>query len=203
MYFSRLFFLALEFFFWQIVIFQEWKFFINIREWPSSALRKKNRSWLSEYIPWHIITSQYMEHVWWRKWWIRLNIKWLYLVFWSICLVISSLWNEREKHINTDYSMTACMLCVIPHIMVDVFKNALNKHHIQVNNLIKTFFLDQLKKRYMELLIRSGANINISIKKMILLTEMNLYGILKILVMVTVIYGIRNTHYHPPKFLVL
>ena len=69
--------------------------------------------------------------------------------------------------------------------------------------LSKLCLLDQLKNSYMELLIRSGANIKISIKRMIPLTEMNLSGILKILVRVTVIYGIRNTHYHPPKFLVL
>ena len=31
---------------------------------------------------------------------------------------------------------------------------------------------------------------------------MNLFGTVKILVMVTVIYGIKNTPYHPPKFLV-
>ena len=36
--------------------------------------------------------------------------------------------------------MTGWMLCVITHIRVDVFKNAQNKHHIQVNNVIKTLF---------------------------------------------------------------
>ena len=40
----------------------------------------------------------------------------------NICLVISKLWNKREKHINTDYAMTGWMLCVIPHIIKDVFK---------------------------------------------------------------------------------
>ena len=55
----------------------------------------------------------------------------------------------------------------------------------------------------MKLLIRSGANIQISIIIMILLTVMNLSGIVKILVMVTVIYGTKNTPYHPPKFFVL
>ena len=55
----------------------------------------------------------------------------------NICYVISNLWNKREEHINTDYAMTGWMLCVIPHIREDVFKNAQNKHHIQVNNVIK------------------------------------------------------------------
>ena len=64
----------------------------------------------------------------------------------NICFVISNLWNEREKHINTDYAVTGWMLCVIPHIREDVFKNAQNKHHIQVNNVIKTFFSGSTEK---------------------------------------------------------
>ena len=91
----------------------------------------------------------------------------------------------------------------MPRIRVDVFKNAQNKHHIQVNNVIKTLFSGSTEKSYMELLIRSGVNILYSIITMISLTEMILSGTVKILLMVTVIYGIRNTHYHPPKFFVL
>ena len=72
-----------------------------------------------------------------------------------------------------------------------------------MNNVIKTLFYGSTEKNYMELLIRSGANIQITIKIMIPLTEMNLSGIVKILVMVTVIYVIKNTPYHPPKALVL
>ena len=33
-----------------------------------------------------------------------------------ICLVISKLWNEREKNINDDYAVTGWMLCVVPQI---------------------------------------------------------------------------------------
>ena len=44
------------------------------------------------------------------------------LYYENICFVISILLNEREKHINDDYSVTGCMLCVIPHIRLDVFK---------------------------------------------------------------------------------
>ena len=62
--------------------------------------------------------------------------------------------------------------------------------------------MDQLKKIYMKLLIRFGVNIQSSIIRMILLTVMNLSRTLKILLMVIVIYGIRNNIYHPPKFLV-
>ena len=38
------------------------------------------------------------------------------------------------------------MLCVIPHIREYVFKNAQNKHHIQVNNVIKTLFAGSTEK---------------------------------------------------------
>ena len=72
-----------------------------------------------------------------------------------------------------------------------------------MNTVFKNFLLDQLNKSYMKLLIRSGANIQMSIIIMILLKVMNLSGTLNISVMVTVIYGVRNTLYHPPKFLVL
>ena len=76
----------------------------------------------------------------------------------NICFFISNLWNKREEHINTYYAVTGLMLCVIPHIREDIFKNSQNKHHIQVNNVIKKI-MGQLKKSYMELLICSGANI--------------------------------------------
>ena len=68
----------------------------------------------------------------------------------NICFVISSLWNEREKHINTDYAVNGWILCVIPHIREDVFKNAQNKHHIQVNNVIKSFFSGSTEKELHE-----------------------------------------------------
>ena len=64
----------------------------------------------------------------------------------NICFVISSLWIERKKHINNSYSMTGWILCVRPHIRDDVFKNSQNKHHIQVNNIIKTLFSGSIKK---------------------------------------------------------
>ena len=36
-------------------------------------------------------------------------------------IVISNLWNERKKNINTDYAVTGWMLCVIPHIREYIF----------------------------------------------------------------------------------
>ena len=58
----------------------------------------------------------------------------------NIFFVVSSLWNEREKHINSDYSVTFWMLFVIPRIREDVFKNAQNNHHILVNTIINSLF---------------------------------------------------------------
>ena len=109
----------------------------------------------------------------------------------NICFFISSLCNEMEKRINTDYAVTGGMLCVIPQIIEYVFKDTQNKHHIQVNNDIKTLFAGSTENSYIELSIRSGANIKISIIRMILLTAMNLSGIVKILVMIKFIYGIK------------
>ena len=34
----------------------------------------------------------------------------------NICFVVSKLWNEREKHTNTEYAVTGWMLCVITRI---------------------------------------------------------------------------------------
>ena len=45
-----------------------------------------------------------------------------------------------EKHINADYSVTGWMLCLIPHIRLDIFKKAQNNNYIQVNTVIKTLF---------------------------------------------------------------
>ena len=47
--------------------------------------------------------------------------KYLTLYSENICFFISSLWNKREEHINTDYAVTGWMLRVIPHIREYVF----------------------------------------------------------------------------------
>ena len=58
----------------------------------------------------------------------------------NICFVISNLCNEREKHINTYYSVTGFISCVIPQIREYFLKNAQINHHIQVNTVMKSFF---------------------------------------------------------------
>ena len=83
----------------------------------------------------------------------------------NICFVISSLCNGREKHINNNYAVTGWMLCVIPHIREDVFKNAQNKHHIDVNNFIKTLFYVSTEKEShetLDMLWREYKNFNIN-----------------------------------------
>ena len=80
MFFSILFLLVLELFAWQILIMQEWRNIITNQEWPSSELITNFWYWSSGTIPRYIITSQYMEHVWWLKWWRRDIIKWLYCI---------------------------------------------------------------------------------------------------------------------------
>ena len=113
------------------------------------------------------------------------------------------MWNQGEKNLSTDYAVTGCMLCVIPHIREDVFKNVQNKHHIQVNNVIKSLFAESTEKELHKTIDKFWSKYKMSIIRMILLTVMNLSGTVQILVMVILIYGIRNTPYHPPKFLVL
>ena len=121
----------------------------------------------------------------------------------NICFVISGLWNKRENRINTDYYLTGWMLCVI----FALGKIYLNMHKINIIfkwiKLSKLCFLDQLKKSYMELLIRSGANILYSIIRMIPLTVMNLSGAVNIFLTEIVVCGIINTLHRPPKSLVL
>ena len=48
------------------------------------------------------------------------------------------------------------MLCVIPHIRGDVFKNAQNKHHIQVNNVMLLFVLGLQAVRRDRIMRRCG-----------------------------------------------
>ena len=45
----------------------------------------------------------------------------LTLYYENVCFVISSLWNKREEHINTYYSVTGWISCVITHIRKDLF----------------------------------------------------------------------------------
>ena len=77
----------------------------------------------------------------------------------NLCFVISKLWIERKKHINTDYAMTGWMLCVIHQIWEDVFKNSNENNRNQVNTVLENLFLIHLKMSCMKPLIHFGVNI--------------------------------------------
>ena len=50
---------------------------------------------------------------------------------------------EIQLHINTDFSVTGCMIFVIPHIHNDVKYHSNSDHRKQVNNVIKSLFFGQ------------------------------------------------------------
>ena len=116
MYFSRYFILALESFVWQIVILQECTKCITIREWKNSTLRKKSDLDYQRVFPdvsslaniWNMSDDESGEE--------EPTSMDSILYYENICFVICSLWNKREEHINTYYSVTGWMLCVIPHL---------------------------------------------------------------------------------------
>ena len=70
----------------------------------------------------------------------------------SIFFVVSSFFNEREKHSNTDYAVTGWILYVITHIRKYFFKNGQNNHHIHFNNVINTFCTGSTEKELHETL---------------------------------------------------
>ena len=47
---------------------------------------------------------------------------------------------KSQLHINTDFSVTGWVLCVIPHIRRDAKYRSDSDHMKQLNNLIKTLF---------------------------------------------------------------
>ena len=58
----------------------------------------------------------------------------------SLSFLVCSLCEKRKLHINTDFSVTGWMLCVISHIHKDVKYHSDSDHMKKVNNVIKTFF---------------------------------------------------------------
>ena len=80
------------------------------------------------------------------------SISYDYTNFQPIYIFILKLWNQKEKHIYTNYAVTGWMLYVIPHIVRDVFKNSQNKHHIQVNIVMKSLFDGSSEKELHETL---------------------------------------------------
>ena len=58
----------------------------------------------------------------------------------SLSSSVCKLWQKRQIHINTDFSVTRLMLCVIPHIRKDAKDNLDIDKRKQVNNVIKNLF---------------------------------------------------------------
>ena len=58
----------------------------------------------------------------------------------SLSFSVYKLWQKRKSHINTDFSVTGCMLCVISHISKDAKDHSYSDHRKKVNNVINTLF---------------------------------------------------------------
>ena len=54
----------------------------------------------------------------------------------SVC----NIWQKIQIHINTHFSVTGCILCVIPHISNDSKYHSYSDHRKQVKIFIKTLF---------------------------------------------------------------
>ena len=58
----------------------------------------------------------------------------------SLSFSVCTLWQKRLLRINTDFEVTAWIICVILHICKDVKYHSDSDHRKQVNNVIKTSF---------------------------------------------------------------
>ena len=58
----------------------------------------------------------------------------------SLSSLVCTLWQKRQININTDFSVTRWMLCVIPHIRKDAKYQSDSDHRKEVNNVIRTLF---------------------------------------------------------------
>ena len=58
----------------------------------------------------------------------------------SLSYSVCNLWQKIQIHINTDFTVTGWMLCVIPHIYKDEKYQSDSDNRKQVKNVIKTLF---------------------------------------------------------------
>ena len=61
----------------------------------------------------------------------------------SLSFSVCKLWQNRQLHINTDFSVTGWMICFIPHICKDAKYHSDSDHRKQVNNVISTLFSEE------------------------------------------------------------
>ena len=122
----------------------------------------------------------------------------VYILRNSVC----KLWMKQQIHINTYFTVTGWVLCVIPHICKDEKDHSDIDHRKQVINVIKTLFHgvpeDEMDVTQ-DIFVLSTLNLIII---MVHLMRMNLYGKVKASDMVTVICGIKNIHFLVPRLLV-
>ena len=60
----------------------------------------------------------------------------------SLISLVYNFWYKRQLHINTDFSVTRWMLCVIPHIHKYVIDNSDGDNRKEVNDVIKKCLMD-------------------------------------------------------------
>ena len=58
----------------------------------------------------------------------------------NLSLSVCKLWQKRQLDSNTNFEVTGCMLCVIPHIRKYAKDHSDSDHRKQVNNVIKIIF---------------------------------------------------------------
>ena len=58
----------------------------------------------------------------------------------SMSSLVCNLWQKRQTHINTDFTVTGWMLFVIHHILRNAKDNSDSDDRKQVNNVIKILF---------------------------------------------------------------
>ena len=58
----------------------------------------------------------------------------------SLSYLLCNIWQKIQIHINTNFAVTGCVLCVIPHILKDAKYHSYSDHRKKFNNVIKTLF---------------------------------------------------------------
>ena len=58
----------------------------------------------------------------------------------NLSSAVCKLWQKIKIHINTDFTVTGWMPCVIPHIRKDAKYHSDSDHSKQVKNVIKALF---------------------------------------------------------------
>ena len=81
-----------------------------------------------------------------------------------------------QLHVNTDFSVTGWMLCVIPHILKYAKESSDIDHRKQINNVIKHCFMGYLKTKYILLNTYFGLSTPCFIIRMVHSMVMDLSG---------------------------